>query len=91
MHGNKNLDSLITLMSNLTNQYFPPKMLSLKQYKTSKNPWIMRGILTSLKQKNRLYPKYLRTRSSNSLNNYIKYKNKLIHVKELAKRNYLET
>ena len=30
MRGNKNLDSLITLMSNLINQYFPQKMLSRK-------------------------------------------------------------
>ena len=47
-------------------------------------------MLTSVNQKNRLFAKYLKTKSSNSLNNYKKYRNKLTHVKELAKRNYFE-
>ena len=36
------------------------------------------------------YAKFLKNRSSGLLNNYKKYRNKLTHIKELAKRYYFE-
>ena len=55
--NNNNLDSLISIMSDLTNLCCPKKTMSRKQYKVSKSPWITSGILTSIKQKNKLYAK----------------------------------
>ena len=86
----KNIDKILTLMSSLTNFYFPLKRLSRKQFKISKKPWITPAILTSIKHKNKLYDKFLKNRSSDLLNNYKKYRNKLTHIKELAKRYYFE-
>ena len=62
-------------MNELTNAYFPKKMLSRRQFKTSKNPWIASGILTSIKHKNRLYAKYLKNKSPTAHTDYKKYRN----------------
>ena len=82
----KNLEHLVTLLNDLTNVYFPKKTLSRRQFKTSKNPWITSGILTSIKHKHRMYAKYLKDKSSIAYANYKKYRNKLTHIKEAAKR-----
>ena len=70
MRNSKNLEHLATLLNDLTNVYFPKKTLSRRQFKTSKNPWIASGILTSIKHKNRMYAKYLKDKSSTAYANY---------------------
>ena len=90
LRNSRNIKKFLTLMSSLTSLYFPLKRLSRKQFKISKNPWITPGILTSIKHKNKLYAKFLKNRSSDLLNNYKKYRNKLTHIKEFAKRYYFE-
>ena len=90
MRNNKNLDDLVTLMNKLTNAYFPKRMLSRRQFKTSKNPWITPSILTSTKHKNRLYAKYLKNKSPTAHTHYKKYRNKLTHLKEVAKKIYYQ-
>ena len=47
-------DTVITLLSNLTNPQFPKKMLSRKQYKTAQNPWITMEVLATITRKNKL-------------------------------------
>ena len=89
--NNNNLDSLISIMSDLTNLCCPKKTMSRKQYRVSKSPWITTGILTSIKQKNKLYAKYIKTKNSIIFEEYKKYRNKVTHVKEAAKRNYFQT
>ena len=89
--NNNNLDSPISIMSDLTNLCCPKKTMRRKQYKVSKSPWITTGILTSIKQKNKLYAKYLKTKNSIIFEEYKKYRNKVNHVKEAAKRNYFQT
>ena len=63
LHLKPRVETLISLMSDLTNHYFSLKRMSRRQYKISKNPWITRGILTSTKNKNKLYAKYLKNKS----------------------------
>lgn len=65
-------------------------MISRKQYKIGKNPWITKGILKSIKHKNKLYTKYLKSKSQNILLTYKKYRNKLTHIKEMSKHNHYE-
>ena len=88
--NNNNLDNLISIMSDSTNLCCPKKTMSRKQYKVSKSPWITTGILTSIKQKNKLYAKYIKTKNSIIFEEYKKYRNKVTHVKEAAKRNYFQ-
>ena len=47
----------------LISQHFPKKMQSRRQYKVSKHPWITPDILTAIKHKNKLYSKYLKSKS----------------------------
>ena len=84
------LNANILLMNDLTNRHFPKKRLSCKQYKTSKNPRITPEILASMKQKNKLYTKYIKTKCPLSLANYKKLKNKVTHDKKVVKKSYFE-
>ena len=71
-------------------QYFPQKYLSRKQHKISKNPWISSDILKLIKEKNKLYSKYLKHKSPVVFAEYKKLRNRVTHEKEAAKRNYFE-
>ena len=70
--NNTDLNASISLMNDLTDRHFPKKRLSRKQYKTSKNPLITPQILASIKQKHKLYTRYIITKSPLSLANYKK-------------------
>ena len=54
MLNNCDINILLTTLSDLTNQFFPKKRLSRKQYKVAKNPWITPEIFTAIKNKDRL-------------------------------------
>ena len=63
-------------------------MLSRKQFMITKNPWITSGILTSIRHKNKSYTKYIKRKSPTLFEEFKKYRNRLTHLKEAAKRNY---
>ena len=68
--------------------------MSRKEKCLSDKPWITRGILKSIKTKNKLFKKYFKSKQGISNDKevlYKKYLNKLTHVKNLAKRNYCES
>ena len=83
---NTDLNSIVSLMNDLTDRLFPKKRSSRKQYKTSKNPWITPKILASIKQKNKLCTRFIKSKCSLSLANYKKIRNKVTHDKEVAKK-----
>ena len=66
--------------------------MSRKEKRLNEKPWITRGILTSIKTKNRLFKKYYKSNSSDfsKKQQYKKYLNKLTHIKNIAKRSYYE-
>ena len=65
-------------------------MQSCRQYKLSKHPWITLDIPTAIKHKNKLYSKYLKSKSPGLYHKYKKCRNKLTHVKPKAKQKYFE-
>ena len=65
-------------------------MQSRRQYKVSKHPWITPDILTAIKHKNKLYSKYLKSKSQELCHEYKKCRNKLTHVKAKAKQKHFE-
>ena len=87
LHSN-DLEKLLNLNSGLTNQHFPKKILSRRQYKMAKNPWISPDILALIKCKNKLYAKYLKNRDPSIFNEYKKYRNKITHIKRKTKQEY---
>ena len=90
MLNNCDINILLTILSDLTNQFFPKKRLSRKQYKVAKNPCITPEILTAIKNKDKLYAKYLKERTPVSFTNYKKCINQLTHAKIKAKQNFFE-
>ena len=66
-------------------------MMSRKQ-RMHRKPWISKGILKSIKTKNKLFSKVqkLDTTDSNKWNKYKKYRNKLNLIIEYAKMTYFK-
>ena len=85
------LEKLLNLMGGLTNQHYPKKIESRRQYKMAKNPWISPDILALIKCKNKLYAKYLKNRDPSIFNEYKKYRNKITHIKKKKSRNTWQT
>ena len=81
---------LLIILNDLTNQFFPKKRLSRKQYKVAKNPWITPEILTAIKNKDKLYAKYLKERTPVSFTNYKKCRNQPTHAKIKAKQIFFQ-
>ena len=55
-----------------------------------KKPWLSKGLLKAVRQKNRLYKRYLNSPSVNNNLKYKRFKNKLNHSIRIAKRLYYE-
>ena len=55
----KSLNNLLKHTDKLTNQYIPAKKLTNKEFKQTVKPWITLGIRTSIKQKDKLFKKYI--------------------------------
>ena len=77
-------------MTKVTNNLFPKTRQSRNQYKSAKKPWITKGILTSIKQQNRLYKKFKKSLDVKDFKRYKSFRNKLTHVKESSKAIYFQ-
>ena len=69
---------------------FPIITIKGNQRKKINNPWITKGLLKSIRKKNRLYKMFLKKPDSIRELHYKKYKNKLNHIIKNAKRLYYE-
>ena len=78
--------------NNLLQKHAPIKKLSNKDKKTMKKPWITKGILKSIEEKNRIYRKCIRTKNSTKneeMHNLFKYyRNSLNKIARLSKANH---
>ena len=68
---------------------FPLKKTKVSNYRLSK-PWLSKGLLKSIRTKNKLYRQYLTNQSSHHETRYKNYKNKLNHSLRIPKRIYYE-
>ena len=78
----------------MSDRHAPMRPMSRQENRLSDKSWITRGILTSIKAKNKLFKKYFKNKNfdtdKSKKEHYKKYLNKLTHVKNLAKRIYYE-
>ena len=72
------------------NIHAPLRKQSRKETKLKNKPWLSKGILISIQQKNLLYKRALKLNDSNTWAQYKVYTNKLTHIKEYAKRLYIK-
>ena len=68
---------------------FPVHKKIYKLFKNKYKPWITTAILKSVKDKNRLYKKYMQAKTLESRLNYCNYKNKLTTVIRHSEKNIM--
>ena len=89
---NSKFDLLTLKVREILDRNVPVIKLSRKEKKLKLKPWITRGILNSIKTRNRLYKEVCSSkfRDTDLLKFYKKFRNKLSHIKERSKRQYYE-
>ena len=92
LESNQNPDKLFDFfykkVSEVVDWHVPIKQLSKEEIKTKFKPWITPAIKTSILKKNKLYKKYLKTKSAFYHTKFKLYRNKLNHLLRVSKRNY---
>ena len=84
---NKAYENFINILTYYYDKNIP--LVKSKQHKGKiKNPWITRGILRSIKTRNKLYKSYISKPSEHSLKKYKQYRNKLTDIIRTSKKAY---
>ena len=79
-------NSLIHELNDCICKTIPEKTVTCRNQE--KNPWLTKGILNSIKHKNKLYKRLIKTQSDNNKNKYDIFRNKLTHIIRKSKCNY---
>ena len=69
---------------------FPLKTIRRNPSGKPKSPWITKGLLASVRKKNKLYKKYLAIPTPACGSHYNRYKNELNHLIRIAKKHYYD-
>lgn len=67
---------------------FPLNQLSKTKQRSKRHPLITKGILYSIKKKNKLFRTFLKTPSTENKSKYKTYRNKLNYVIRISKKNH---
>ena len=91
---NQDVINLTTVFNSVLDKLASMRPMPRKEKRLTDKPWITKGILTSIKTKNRLYKKYFKSKDDHNFHFnrdfYKKYLNKLTHIKNLAKSTYYD-
>ena len=85
---NQIFDSFYSAINTTIDKHAPLKKLSKKEAKFQSKPWISQGIRKSIKTKNKLFNRYLRSKSQVNHSRYKIYRNKLKHILNVSKKLY---
>ena len=83
---NLNYSSFHCNLNTMYNKYFPLVRMSRKQFK--QKPYITKGILVSIRHKNKLLKKYLAHDTAINELNYKRFRNKLVNIIKKSEENY---
>ena len=81
---NDHFTQLISAISAVIDKHAPLQKASRRQKRIQRNPWLTKGILTSIKQKQKLYRTHFLNGDALSINFFKTYSNKLAQVKTLS-------
>ena len=84
------MSTFIGTFSDTLNVHAPLHKQTRKEKKLKMKPWLTKGTLKSIKCKNQVYVKCLKEQNSEQWKYYKKFRNKLTHIKELAKKSYFQ-
>ena len=86
------LENLLKIINALLNKHTPKKPITKKELKTRSKPWLTSGILTSFKNKNKIYNKFReakdQTRKQHLHEKFKIYRNSLANLTRQNKQNY---
>ena len=88
---NSHAHELTTLFKAVLDKHAPLRAMSRNEKRLGKEPWITRGLLKSIRTKNKLYNTCYKSDDVAKTQKYKKYLNKLTHLKNISKRNYYES
>ena len=80
-------DKFVKVFNDTLDKHAPFRYASRKEQRSFNKPWLTKGILTSIAEKNTLYRKQLTTNNPNIIRQYKTYRNKPTHL-EISKQNY---
>ena len=80
----------LKLFSNVFEANFPFKKKNSVKIDKEKSPWMTNCILKSVRNKNKLYKRFLTKPSITNEKNYKNYKNRLNHIIKVAKKSHYE-
>ena len=83
--------NFIEIILKTLNVHAPLRKKTRKEQQLSKKRWITKGILMSIKTKNKLYIQMLTTNNDETTTQWKVYRNKLTHLKEKAKQLHYNT
>lgn len=76
-------------LTDLLNIHCPIKETKISKHNTPKKPWVTRGIIQSIKTKDKLYKAYLSKPSIENKLKYTKYRNQLNLLLRVSKKSYI--
>ena len=87
---NSNATSLSSVFELALNKHAPLRPMSRREKRLTQKPWVSKGILKSIKTKNKLFKTHYGINNLDKKLFYKQFLNKLTHIKSLAKRCYYE-
>ena len=86
--SSKMFESFHRILTQFIDKHIPIKQLSRRELKSYSKPWITSAIKTSVRVKNALYKKFLKTKSTYYHCKFKYYRNKLNHLMKASRRLY---
>jgi len=87
---NEKFDFTVRPMKSLAETHMPVRKYTRREYKLTLKPWITQGIISSIKHRDSLFCVYKRLKLLTDFETYKQFRNRVTHVKDLAKHKYYE-
>ena len=81
-------DEFIHIFQTIINKHAPLRKLSRREKQLQAKPCITRGLLTSIKNRNRMFRKCCKCKDAKLIAQYKEYTNKLPRLRKIAKQQY---
>ena len=84
---NFSFNTFFSTVENILNKYCPLKKVNKKELKNMHKPWVTKGILTSMRRRDKLFGKFIRTKNeTNKMSLHNEYKNLRNRIVELIRK-----
>ena len=84
------LNNLMKIIQEVTSIHAPLRRPSRKEMKAKSKPWLSKGLLKSVKTKNKMFQLCYKQHNVDLIMKYKKYRNKLTKLTQIAKRMYYQ-